>query len=379
MPGIHINLISALVIATLPLLSFYFSPIALALFIIAMSVTHIFLDFIPSCFLGIPEGSTILSVFPAHRLLLKGRGYEAARLSVIGSFLGIVTIAILTPVIFYLTKDFYPIIKDYIAYILIIASIILIIKDKRSRFFAFIIFSLSGILGLTVLTMPNLNQPLLPLLSGLFGISILTLSILDNTRIPPQTNSYDKINKKETSKAIISSLAASLLIGFLPGMTSSESAILATSFFKRIKLRTYLILLGSINSMVMILSFIAVLSIEKARSGSAAAIQAIIKNLDYSQMFLFIAISLIIAIPAAFLTLYLAKRASYLITRVNYRKLCLSVIALIFLLVAIISGPLGILILLVSSFLGMLPSLLGIRHSHLMGCLILPVIAFLLM
>jgi TctA family transporter len=57
--------------------------------IIGNVVTHTFLDFIPSVFLGAPEGDTALSVLPGHRLLLKGMGYEAVKLSAFGSLMSV--------------------------------------------------------------------------------------------------------------------------------------------------------------------------------------------------------------------------------------------------------------------------------------------------
>ncbi len=76
-PGIHINLISVMLLSVSPVLLKYTNPIALAVFIIAMSVTHTFLDAIPSIFLGAPESATALGVLPGHRYLLKGYGLMA--------------------------------------------------------------------------------------------------------------------------------------------------------------------------------------------------------------------------------------------------------------------------------------------------------------
>ena len=79
-PGIHINLISLLLVS----LSGYFlgftHPLILGVFIISMAVTHTFLDIIPSIFLGAPDADTALAVLPGHRLLLKGMGYEAVKI-----------------------------------------------------------------------------------------------------------------------------------------------------------------------------------------------------------------------------------------------------------------------------------------------------------
>ena len=54
-PGIHVNTIAILVLAVLPFLSKYFSPLALAILFISMCIVHSFLDFIPSVFMGAPD------------------------------------------------------------------------------------------------------------------------------------------------------------------------------------------------------------------------------------------------------------------------------------------------------------------------------------
>jgi TctA family transporter len=66
--------------------------------IIGNVITHTFLDFIPSVFLGAPEGETALSLLPGHRMMLAGRGYEAVKCSVIGSFGAVIgALALLVP------------------------------------------------------------------------------------------------------------------------------------------------------------------------------------------------------------------------------------------------------------------------------------------
>jgi len=50
----------------------YFDPVVLVVFIIAMSVTHTFLDALPAIFLGAPDADQVLNVLPGHRLLLQG-------------------------------------------------------------------------------------------------------------------------------------------------------------------------------------------------------------------------------------------------------------------------------------------------------------------
>src|SRR3989344_2613407 len=76
-PGIHINLVSVFLVSASPALLQYTSPISLAVFITSMAITHSFLDFIPSIFLGAPDEDSFLSILPGHELLKKGGGHEA--------------------------------------------------------------------------------------------------------------------------------------------------------------------------------------------------------------------------------------------------------------------------------------------------------------
>ena len=60
-PGIHVNLIGVILLS-LPLTKI--SPIYSLIFLVSMSITHTFLDFIPSIFLGAPDEDTSLSILP---------------------------------------------------------------------------------------------------------------------------------------------------------------------------------------------------------------------------------------------------------------------------------------------------------------------------
>jgi len=89
-PGIHINLVAVGLLALLG--GAYFSGVeslVLVVFIVAMAVTHTFIDFIPSVFLGAPEEDSFLSVLPGHQLLKEGKGYEAVVLTLYGSLIAL--------------------------------------------------------------------------------------------------------------------------------------------------------------------------------------------------------------------------------------------------------------------------------------------------
>ena len=128
-----------------------------------MSITHTFLDALPSIFLGAPDSGLELSVLPGHKLLLEGRGYEAVVLTAIGSLFAVILMVAFAPIGLPLIKTIYPIIQNFIPYILILFSILLIYRDTKSKSLALIIFLLSGVLGLITLNL-QLKEPLFPLL-----------------------------------------------------------------------------------------------------------------------------------------------------------------------------------------------------------------------
>ena len=95
-PGIHINLV-AVFILSLTFIS-KFQPITLIVFITAMAITHTFIDFIPSIFIGAPDEDTALSTLPGHKLLMTGQGHQAIKLTLIGSSIAIASLIFIIPI-----------------------------------------------------------------------------------------------------------------------------------------------------------------------------------------------------------------------------------------------------------------------------------------
>jgi putative membrane protein len=106
-----------------------------------MSITHSFLDFIPSVFLGAPDSDTALSILPGHKLLLEGKAYEAVKLTVIGSLGALVFSVLLVPLLIPFIEYIYPFLRRYIAYILILIVVYMILKDNN-KFWNFAIIKI---------------------------------------------------------------------------------------------------------------------------------------------------------------------------------------------------------------------------------------------
>ena len=371
LPGIHINLVGAILISSSAFFLDITSPIILVIFIVSLSITHIFVDFIPSIFLGAPDEETALSVLPGHELLKNGRGYEAIFLSVLGCIIAIPMLIILTIVFISILKQIENTIKFLIPFLLILSSVFILIKEKNKTS-GVIVFILAGFLGIFTLN-SSIKESLLPMLSGLFGVSSLLISIKSKTKIPNQIYEIEKIKKYELIKPIFASLIASPLCSFLPGLGSGQAATIGASITKLTN-KGFLILIGITNLLVMGLSFSVLYVIEKTRTGSAVFVKEILEKLTINHLSIILTAIILTSIIAFFLTLKLSKIFCRLISKINYQKISIIVIILILLFVFIFSGINGILVLAVSTFIGIYCILSGNKRILLMGCLIIPTV-----
>ena len=368
-PGIHINLVGSLLVSASTSVLFFIPAVYLVVFITAMAITHTFLDFIPSVFLGCPNEDTVLSVLPGHELLKQGKGYAAVMLSAYGALAAVIlTVALAFPVII-LVRNAYPLLQEFIPYILIGVSLVMIFSERK-KFPSFVVYALTGILGLIVLDIMSLSDPLLPLLTGLFGASGLIISIRTKMKIPKQTFEKETANLKKT---LIGALFASPICGFLPGLGSSQAAILGNTV-SRTDRKGFIVLLGATNTLVMGFSFISLYAIMKTRTGAAAAIQELIGTPSTNMLILILAVVLISGVVSFLLTKRLSVFFSKMMEKVDYSRLSIVTMFILMGVVFIISGFLGFLVFLIASLTGVYCISLGVRRTQMMACLILPTI-----
>ena len=383
-PGIHINLIGIFLISLSASLLSSIPPIYFVVFVVAMAITHTFVDFIPSVFLGCPDTDTELSVLPGHELLKKGEGYHAVLLTCYGSILAIFTLILIAfPSILIISK-IYNFIENLIPFFLIIISITLI-SLERKKSVALCVFLLTGFLGWSVLNM-EINQPLLPLLTGLFGGSMLVLSIKNKIKIPKQEISELKIiNPRPIAGAFLGSLIASPICSFLPGIGSGQAAIIGNTI-SRSDQKGFLVLLGATNTLVMGFSFISLYLISRTRTGAAVAIREIIGIPSINILILILFVVFISGLISFFLTKNLAKLFSQKITKINYTKISITTLIILGIIVFLSSGLLigekitsgffGLGILIISTLTGIYCIQTGVRRTNMMGCLIIPTIIY---
>lgn len=372
-PGIHINLVSAFLISVIDKLPF--APISLAIFIVAMSITHTFIDFIPSIFLGAPEEDTFLSILPGHEMFREGLAQKAVIITFYGCIFAIILILLSTPLFIKFLPLVYQSAVKFIPFLLIFISFYLIFREENILL-GIVSFVLAGFLGLSAFNLP-VKDPLLPLLSGLFGVSSLIVSLKSNSPPLPQKIFKLKEISFERKELVKASIASSIfpLFSFLPGIGSGHAALFGSELVPQ-KRKGFLFLTGVASTCVMGLSFITLYAINKTRSGTAAAVSNILKEISFSNLLYILSAILISGVLAFIIGFQLSKIFAKYINKINYKKMSLLVILIIIIVNIFFSNFLGIIVLITSTALGVFIILSGSRRVNMMGALIIPTISY---
>ncbi|HWR27874.1 MAG TPA: tripartite tricarboxylate transporter permease [Candidatus Thermoplasmatota archaeon] len=423
LPGLHVNNVALIMLSTSSAIVTFFSPlyaygiseqfilILIAGFMISLSISHSFHDTIPTTFIGAPEEETALSVLPAHSLLLKGEGYKAVALAVLGSYGSIlVCLALLYPLWFVIGPplSLYTIMREGMIWVLL-AIVVLMISTEKTRItdlgnsgklpsllgmlFAAFVFVLSGIFGILIfdfhLTSPiGLPAPVLfPALAGLFGVPTLLNSLFSKPVIPEQKVEpfiQNRIEKKSSLISILTGSFAGMFVSLIPGLTTATGTVLAMSARQKSSQEQTIVTLSAVNTAATFSVTVMLFIILRARSGVTLAVRDLMAiepwdsfampvGLVYLLMFLILS-----GVLSYFLTLYLGRLFAKKFHVIPYQKLVVFTLIFICALVVLFTGILGLIVLFVATSIGFLPISWGVRRSHCMGILLIPIILYFL-
>jgi len=208
---------------------------------------------------------------------------------------------------------------------------------------------------------------------------MLVISLRDKVNIPKQSFAENiKVEKKVIGKSLAGATMAGFLTSMFPGMGAAQGAVLALQVLKKIGNYGFMIVVGGINTVNFIFSLGTLLMLDKARNGAVIVIRNLLQVFDFNKLLVFIAAILVVGGTATFLSLKITKIFARIIVKVNYKMLVICVILFITVLVIYFSGLIGLLVLIVSTFVGIIPAEKGVGRNHAMGCLILPVILYFL-
>jgi putative membrane protein len=375
-PGVHANTMAGVLLGLQAGVLSWVGSEVLAAALFAALITHTFLDIIPSTFLGVPSPDTAVSVLPAHALCLEGKGEEAVRIAALGSAAAAVIAIPLSVALFCFIPLLQPFIDWWIG-ILIIAVAGYLIVTGESPAWSLAVFLVSGLLGIFTLRFTYVgwhtlgaSGVLMPLLAGLFGISVLLLA--SSGPVPEQRFSGIRMGGREIRKGAVIGTIAGTIVGWLPGLSNATAnAVLAsTSGYERDR-RGYILATSAANTANAIIGIAVLYAIARMRNGVMVAMAAI----EPPPLPAMLAVGGIAACLAFLITIRLSSYAR-LLNGIDSRHLNLGVTGFITVLCFLISGPFGLLILLLAFLVGIVPPMVNIPRVYCMGAIMLPVLCY---
>ncbi|MFT4892248.1 MAG: putative membrane protein [Candidatus Nanohaloarchaea archaeon] len=366
-PGIHPNTV---IFALMP---FYFAfDIGFsfyASFISGVSLSHTFHDFIPSIFLGVPEPESALAALPGQKLALEGRGLQAFDYTVYGGVYSMVTALVLSYPVYMVMESVYSFFQPFMEYCLLFILLFIIFKSNKWRN-SLTVSVLSGLLGVLSFSSPvNQQYVLTPIFAGLFAFPSVFNALNEGAEIPDQTDM--SLSRKVYWSGGVTGFLASLPITVFPGLSNSISTTFLMPLVEK-KKESFLSATGSVNTSDIFLSFLALMAMERARSGASVALQ----TTGNSGMVIFVlGASILAASFSAPLSLFTARRFldSWLMD--NQRFLSYGVMLVLVLSVLYLTGGFGFLIFLTACFIGFIASMTDERHAA-MTVLLFPALRF---
>jgi TctA family transporter len=259
-----------------------------------------------------------------------------------------------------------------------------VVRNDRKPITAWcvLLFLVSGALG--VMAMDGLvpgeelwkgmeGNMLMPLFTGLFGLPLLIGS--SRGLMPEQREVADE------PPSVLGALKGSLmggLVGWLPGVTATAGAVLTTMLprSRQDGPEGFISMVSAVGTGAAVLGLGTLLLLAKGRSGTLLAMQAAVPDINVD------------ALPALLLCILASSLLSYMLTMRLGSKLLrqaqgrdltrLNQVALVGMIVLsfILAGPGGLLLLFLSTLLGMVPAKVGVSRVHLTGCLLLPILLY---
>ena len=409
-PGIHVNTVALLIMAFSPVFfgisgsisAFLGAPEGTLIFISAIIIgnliTHTFLDFIPSALFGAPDEDMALSVLPAHRLVLRGEGRKAIRISATGSLHAVlIALLLLIPAyIFFGVLNGYERLEPYIPYILMLIVAVLIAEEAEKgriySLYAISIFLLSGIFGWIVLNGNTFSDaPMLmdgmrgsaPIFSGLLGLFGLPALIQSAGVIKPVMKEKDEKSEGAGIKHSFLGTISGAFVGWFPGVTSASATVLASNLSGDRNEESFIGMMSAVNTSNAVFVILALFVIGKARNGTLKVVQSMLspeiwKNPVSPPSMLFILLfSVTIAAALSYpLTIFFGDVFLKRVEKVDYRSISSYIMVFLLILCLIMAGPVGLYVSAVATMIGLIPPLIGINRVHLMGFLIMPTILY---
>ncbi len=399
-PGFHIFNIMALLVAVfgvgelIPVQAFPF-------FAVGAIVAYAYVSAISSVYFSVADESAVFLLFPTQRYLLLGRGHEAVLLYLIGAVAG--TLVLVLGALFIFPKVLPPIYQatsPYITYFLVAIVLFMFMSEWpkegdrgktplqrlwlawRQILGGILVFFLSGILGFAVMNtnlLPTTSAytRLTPMFIGFFGMSWVLLNILSNPPMLPQKLD-DKVESSvyNTLKATFGGALGGTIAAVYPIITGGMGALVAGHITSQRGDDAFIISQG-VNRVIYYVGAFTLLflpNLRLTRGAAAWLVSSVYTPKSYAEYLAAIGVILLSAGISFLFTYYLSKLIARSFTVVHIRKLSYIVAVVLVVISYVLTGPMGVVVLFVSTAIGMMAAAFNTRRSYCLGGLVLPVL-----
>ena len=375
-PGLHANNFALLLAGFAP--SIPGRPLFVGCAMLAAGVVHTFVNAVPAMALGVPDAEMAITALPGHRLVLEGRGYEAIRLSALGSLLAVLAaVPLAVPVTRGVTAA-YPTIRTHLSLVLAMVVVALIASERtwRTRLGGLVSFALAATLGVLTLDLAT-DAPLeaggmlAPLFAGLFGAPVL-IDAIRGGGVPPQRDEAIAMSRPLVGATALAGALAGAVVGYIPGVSAAIAAVAVLVVVPgRSGDRGYIVATSGVDTANTIFALFALVAIGQPRTGVMVAFDAVNAPLELPVLVAGIVLAgcvgfvLVIVVGDAYLDL---------VGRTAYWKISVAVLALLCGLSYLFTGLVGIGVFAVATGIGLVPIRVRARRVHLMGVLIGPLL-----
>jgi len=372
-PGLHANNFALLLAGASPHVAV--DPLVLGAAMLAAGVVHTFLDIVPSLALGVPDGAMAAAALPGHRLVLRGRGREALRLSALGSG---AAVAVAVPLAFPVTAAMLRLEPLLTAWFPLVAAAVLALMlatepSHSARLAGLLAFAASTALGAAVLGLslsgPIAGGVLAPLFGGLFGAPVL-LDALDGGGVPEQADARLAMPPLDLGISAAAGGLSGAAVGYLPGVSAGVAATVSLPAVPaRSDLRGFVVATSGANSSTAVFSLFALVALGSPRSGVLVAVDDAGVPLALSVLLP----AVVVAAAVGFTLVGLLGDAAFrAVSRLDQRRLALAVLCLLVVLSALFAGPAGVAVFSLATLVGLVAVRIGARRVYLMGVLLGP-------
>lgn len=401
-PGLHIYNLLALIVLGAHALAAHGYPLPIELvapLLLGMTTGFALANTIPSVLLAAPDESALFTVLPGQKYLMRGRGHEAVMTTTAG---GVVALLVLLLGVGPLAPHFIPffttVLRPHTHWVVwtVIAFMLLSEWPKGGRLGApgwgmfldgwkhtgagLLTFLLAGLLGFVLLFRSPLEpevafQNLMPAFVGLFTLPWLLLNLISRVTIPTQTQDGPLLpDRHRLSLGAFAGILGGGFAAFFPAITGGVGGLLAGHATATRDDRVFLVSQGASKTMYYVGGFLLFFlpGLNLTRGGSAAMLAGLHMPRSHFEYDMALAAIGLAGATSCLLIAPLSRATLRLLSRTGYRRVSAATAALALLLVGGLTGAMGLLVLAVSTGIGLLPVLMGARRMNCLSVILLP-------